>query len=81
MSNSNNKEQEKGFCCIEFSKERTQGMLEYRTNPDDGKVGYFFQCDCDAGEWYQESEIITYCPFCGMPIDVMELKRKHSVIR
>jgi hypothetical protein len=64
------------FCCIEFSREYNQGMLQYNKDSKRGKVGYYFECDCDAGEWYRKSEIITYCPFCGIPLDVMKAKRE-----
>ena len=80
MSNTNNNNKPK-HCCEKFDEELNDGLLEHNTNPNHGKVGYFFECDCAAAEYYHDTDVIKYCPFCGMPIDVMELKLKHSVVR
>jgi hypothetical protein len=68
-------------CCEKFDEELNDGLLEHNTNPDHGKVGYFFEMDCMGTDYYYKTDIIKYCPFCGMPTDVMLIKRKLSVIK
>jgi hypothetical protein len=59
----------KTYCCSEFETEFEHGLLlQYRSNPDYGSVGYFFEYDCDESGIYEDTQIIKFCPWCGSKI-------------
>ena len=60
------------YCCKIFETEyKEKLLLQYRSNPDYGKVGYFFEYDCDESEIYEDTPIIEYCPWCGKKLNNM----------